>query len=180
MPPPKSKKKKSKFSKSTAKENKSSKSTAKEVSILRPKAVRDLNEQAEELSKEWEASAQREVLVEQIRERISSQRSISINNALCLGLGSLEKSRVQGLPGWTRGTTKMKNSASRDQNPLLLSQEDMKRFKPVANGEKYNKSLYQLLVFETTINCLRRLPPSQFTFCISVNILIMYPANTVR
>lgn len=177
MPPPKSKKKKSKTSRSTTKEV----STLRpKTSTLRPKTLRDLNEQAEELCTDWEVSPQREVLIEQIRERISSQPTIYINNALCLGLGSLEESKFQHLPGWTRVTRRMKDSASHSENTLQPSEEDMRRFKPVAKGEKRNRSLYQLLVFETVIKCLRMFLLFLSTFYRPMRIIIIYPANTPR
>ena len=85
MPPPKSKKKK----------NKSSKSTAKEVARASgPNSLEHLELQAFQLSNEWEASPQRKALTRQIREQVSPQKSILLNNAMCLGLGSLENRKI--------------------------------------------------------------------------------------
>lgn len=64
---------------------------------------------------EWEASPLKNALIQQIRDDILSQEHISIDNALCLGLGTMDATR------------------------------------PHSNSEA---SLYQLLVFETTLECL--------------------------
>lgn len=168
MPPPKSKKKKSKSSKSTLK----GKSAAKEASLPRSKPLNDLRKQAEELCEEWEASSQRKALLEQINAKICSRESIFIDNALCLGLGSLEESNLTPLPGWT--SSNIEDDTTDYQNLSWSSQEDTMRFKPVAKGRKRNWSLYQLLVFETAISCLRR--PLSFP----THVLSIYVRSTMH
>jgi hypothetical protein len=78
--------------------------------------VVDLDRALKRRNAEWEASPHKNALIRQIRDEILSQDRISVDNALCLGLGTMNAT------------------------------------KPYSNSEA---SLYQLLVFETTLECLR-------------------------
>lgn len=70
------------------------------------------------LNTAWASSPHKSALAQQIRDEILSQESILIDNALRLGLGTMDATR------------------------------------PYSNSEG---SLHQLLVFETTLECLREL-----------------------
>lgn len=163
MPPPKSKKKK----------NKSSKSTAKEVARASgPNSLEHLELQAFQLSNEWEASPQRKALTRQIREQVNPQKSILLNNAMCLGLGSLETARLQPLPGCTSGLNIVNQGLSADGDCTSVSNSQI--MKPVAKGKPRNPSLYQLLVFETVVACLREFKISYLSLSSSFTYLLMY------
>jgi len=108
----------------------------------------DLVEQAEGLSKEWEASAQRKDLVDTIKDLIILENSIIIDNALCLGLGSMELSELRPLPSW-EGVLRIG-----DDEEVVEGQE-VKKLQPVGKGRERNNSLYQLLIFETALMSLR-------------------------
>jgi hypothetical protein len=142
--------------KANKKKGKSSKPDATEVgpALVPP---HDLEDQFQKLSMEWEISPQKEHLVGQVRHTILSQDHISIDNALCLGLGSMEMAQLKPLPGWPKVSHTFKDDISLDWQDATLSGEwDEKAFGPVAKGRKRNNSLYQLLVFETALSCLRR------------------------
>jgi hypothetical protein len=138
MPPPKSKKKK----------NKSSKSTAEEVARANgPNNREHLELQAFHFSNEWEVSPQRKALTRQIREQVSPQKSVLLNNAMCLGLGSLETAQLQPRPGCTNGLNIVNQGLSVDGDCTSVKESQI--MKPVAKGKA------QLLVFETVVACLR-------------------------
>jgi len=149
--PPKSKKKKSKTSKSTIKETSKS-------SSFKVKPANDLDAQAEVLQREWKLSSQRDALETQIKDKINLQAGIFLDNALCLGLGSLEHSHLTPLPGWP--TSKLEGDNSENEANLSWEEELEIRYRPVGLGKERNRTLYQLLVFETAIECLRRQPNS--------------------
>lgn len=138
------------------KKGKSSKPDATEVgSAVVPS--HDLEDQFHELSKEWEVSPQNEHLASQVRHTLLSQEHISIDNALCLGLGSMEMAQLKPLPGWPKVSHTFRDQIPLEWQDATLSDEwDEKGFGPVAKGRKRNNSLYQLMVFETALSCLRR------------------------
>ncbi|KAH8586204.1 hypothetical protein B0O99DRAFT_695709 [Bisporella sp. PMI_857] len=145
MPPPKSKKKKSK----------TSKSSAKEAARHHPRVVHDLDDQVFQLFREWEASFQRKALVQQVEDEINTQKDIFLDNVVCLGLGSLETATMQPLPGWAKRTRTANHNIIQNEAYTAVLQDSEDRFKPVGRGKDRNRGLYQLLVLETVINCLR-------------------------
>lgn len=158
MPPPKPSKKKSK----------SSKSTAKEASRL-SNVGRDLDGQMFQLSREWETSSQRKALVQQIQDEIIPRENIVLENAICLGLGSLEKAAMGSLPGWSNTTSIIDRDEVLDKSLGPLLDDNLPRFRPVGKGQRRNFGLHQLLVFETVMTCLRTL----FSYPILVCALIL-------
>src|SRR3954465_6364256 len=60
----------------------------------------DIVEQAAALSKEWDASPQKQDLLDTIKDAILSQEDFSVDCALCLGLGSMETAKLRALPTW--------------------------------------------------------------------------------
>jgi len=147
--PPKSKKKKSKTSKSTIKE-------ACKSSPFKVKPAHDLDAQAEVLQREWKFCSQRDALETQIKKKINLQAGIFLDNALCLGFGSLEQSPLTLLPGWP--ANKLERDDFENEAELSWDEELETRYRPVGRGKERNMTLYQLLVFETAIECLRRQP----------------------
>lgn len=117
----------------------------------------DLDAQAEELAKEWEASPQNEDLAKQVREVILSKDAIFVDEALCLGLGSMEMAELEPLSGRSKTTPKVKGKTT--VNKLHWTELDKAdSLTPVASGQNRNKNLYQLLIFETALSCLRKTP----------------------
>lgn len=92
--------------------------------IPRPPLSHDIYAQTDELSKEWDVSQEKERLERQIRTLLLEEENIAVENALCLGLGSLEGADMSSIP--FQGSRR-----------------------------KWNKSVHQLLVFETVLSCLR-------------------------
>jgi hypothetical protein len=106
--------------------------------IPRPPVSHDIDAQLDGLSKEWEVSQQKEHLEQQVQ-TLLSEDSIVVDSALCLGMGSLERADLRPLPSCT----------------LDPDSWDSVSFCPVASGRQRNGGLYQLLVFETVLTCLR-------------------------
>lgn len=123
------------------------------------KIPHDIDAQVEILSKAWDTSTQKEQLVNQTRNLLLSQKCISIDNALCLGLGSMEMAELEtGRKRLTRGqqpaqeNTAVNPTQSPNTNTIVeASTEGLK---------DWNVNLYQLLVFETVLACLRILSRS--------------------
>jgi hypothetical protein len=122
------------------------------------KTLQDLDREAKELSQEWKISPQKRSLDEQVRHLLLTQRNISIDNALCLGLGSIEMAPHWSLPGRTKANQRVKDSMPVDWQDSIDPDDAPSTFPPVADGRKRNISLYQLLVFETVLSCLRMSP----------------------
>lgn len=119
----------------------------------------DLDTQAAELAKEWDGSPQKEDLVKQVREIILSHASVFVDEALCLGLGSMEMAKLGPLPGRTETTFRAKGETSVEKPRWTKpSKAEESSFAPVALGCNRNKNLYQLLIFETALSCLRTRP----------------------
>jgi hypothetical protein len=106
--------------------------------IPRPPISHDIYAQADALSKEWEVSQQKKHLEQQIH-TLLSEDNIVVNNALCLSIGSLEHANMGPLPGGC----------------LDPDSWDAVYFPSVGSGRQRNEGLYQLLVFETVLSCLR-------------------------
>lgn len=118
--------------------------------MSREKSLEELDEEAEELSRQWETSREKACLVEQVKGVLLSQKSICIDNALCLGLGSIQVATPKlVLPEG------FELASSEDQD-LLQLEEDRETSPPVPKWQDQNKSLYQLLIFETALSCLRK------------------------
>jgi hypothetical protein len=106
--------------------------------IPEPPISHDIYAQADALSKEWEVSQQKQHLEQQIH-TLLSEDSIVVDNALCLGIGSLERAHMGPLPGGS----------------LDPDSWDAEYFPSVGSGRQRNEGLYQLLVFETVLSCLQ-------------------------
>lgn len=120
---------------------------------LEDQTKRDLDRQFEQLSREWEPSPQRQDLIRQIREKIIPNERIVVDSAICLGLGSLEEPNINApLPAYgTRDwedESRIPDHWEDDIDPVVLE--------PIGNGEHRNWGLYQFIVFETVLECLRK------------------------
>lgn len=109
---------------------------------------------------EWEASSQRKALLNVIQTKLLTLKTMHIESALCLGLGSLEHAKLFPRLKWPtpQADTQVNDTDipeswegdTSDKEPDIEScpsDSIKKTFR--------NQSLYQLVVFETTLECLR-------------------------
>ena len=122
------------------------------------KTKNNLDHQFAELFDEWESSKQREALIDLIKRKIIPNERIQIQSALCLGLGSIENAKRERLPS---GAAKPIDGPRASNATVLQHWEPFadddrcKLTKPICHGRPQNPSLYQLIVFETILDCLR-------------------------
>jgi hypothetical protein len=99
-----------------------------------------------------DASVQKEQFVSEIKHSILSQDRISIDNALCLGLGSMEMAELEAGRKWLTPAQPVEEytalDATRSPNPSTRARASVK------GAKDWNINLYQLLVFETALACL--------------------------
>ena len=111
-----------------------------------------------ELSREWEISAQRKALIEQIKQKLLPNDSVEVKSAICLGLGNIENAQLCPLPSHVdKPETTRSNSVPVSWEDEYPSDDDdeSESMEPVGHGRPRNYPLYQLIVFETVLDCLR-------------------------
>lgn len=116
-------------------------------------ALNSLAKEYEELTKEWDLSLHKHELIRTIREKIFPQ-NITIDSALCLGHDFIEHGLKTALPGKIRKDTLIRAKIPWEDQ---CGAEEGK-LKCGVNGF-HNWGLYQLIVFETVLQYLRK-PPS--------------------
>ena len=141
-----------------------------------PGRVSPLERTYAELEREWLDSPQRKSLVQLLEEHFLSRQDIEIENALCLGLGSFSKREVAAAklagnamtppppdrndcispPSENKGDDKVREGVGESHGALTA----VRRRGSLGS----NSSLYQLLLFETALACLR----TEYLFSTSV------------
>jgi len=116
-------------------------------------ALTELNTQLIDLSYDWDNSKQERRLIEQLK-HILLNETIFLDSALCLGLGSLEKAKLHPLLGRVNGA---KREEWWCESPYGYGNES---FEPIAKGRPRSAPLYQLLVFESVLEILRKSSPA--------------------
>ena len=144
--------------------------------LLRPKTS-SLDTTIAELEREWLPSARRKSLVRLIKKYILPNPRIEIDSALCLGLGRFRKGffrRLRFLCGshsdgddeenvekrlriWDcEFDTSFEDEGEGQGEGDDSTDHEMNRDKPLTrDAGAPNSSLYQLLLFETVLECLR-------------------------
>jgi len=116
-----------------------------------------LSRQITELSAEWDEHPRKADLIAQIRQQVLPQKNLHLDSALCLGLWSPERSTNLDSFG-----EEYESEHYEDPHfPLSLfksHQDWVNNYKPKV--AKRNRSLFQLLIFETIMDCLRMHYPS--------------------
>jgi hypothetical protein len=112
-------------------------------------SLRAFEKEYEEQKKEWETLLHKKELAKTIKEKVLPQ-NITINSALCLGLGFIELGRKTALPGKIDFDNLIRAKIPREDQ----FDAEQKELKLVAKGHR-NWGLYQLIVFETVLQCLR-------------------------
>lgn len=121
------------------------------------------------LEREWLSSSQRASLLELVRNRLLPNQRIDIDSALCLGLGSLRdrpRKRLRSLCSIKRNIDHRLSLPSYGYETSSVFEdgdEDRDRAESTKDGEGSttfigdlrNMSLYQLLLYETVLECLR-------------------------
>ena len=97
-------------------------------------------------------------MIELIKQEVLPNERIEVQSALCLGLGSIENAKLDPLPGYTDKSEDTGSSSV----PVSWEDEDSsdgnyknEGIEPVGQGHPRNHPLYQLIVFETVLECLR-------------------------
>lgn len=131
--------------------------------LFKPQSIR-LNTAIAELEKEWLPSARRASLVKLIEKYILPNPRIKIDSALCLGLGRSRKGFFQRLR-FLYASSSDENDEETAENLKIWDCEYNTLFEDESEGEGnisrdrilivQNRPLYQLLLFETVLECLR-------------------------
>jgi hypothetical protein len=95
------------------------------------KTLSELERHCSDFSAEWDASTDKKDLIRDIEEKIRPQEFVSVDSALCLGLGTFEVYKSYCDEG------------ELDDEKSYVKHETERIFR-------------QLLAFETVVNCLRK------------------------
>ncbi|MCJ1409789.1 hypothetical protein MMC19_003872 [Ptychographa xylographoides] len=126
-----------------------------------------------DLEHEWSTSLQRKFLIRLVQKYVIPNHRITIDSALCLGLGSFSNRSLEPLlfprrlvGGYDEERKPSDNeyytssSGNESEREVVVSKShrqeaDNSSTSMASNGGLRNISLYQLMLFETVLECLR-------------------------
>ena len=120
----------------------------------------DLHAQFSHLQTLWLHSSPEQQLIRFLRNTVSSNPSLSVSSAICLGLGSFRCPRnsysLDGVTSSPRHFQLREIPTSWDDDVVSSEVENDTSIKPIVEDKAINIPLYQLLIFETVLTTLRQ------------------------